>query len=261
MIWFYIFTCLLYFLSLFTFSCWSITPPTDMLGNLPNYNPVTGEMEDLDFRVAIEPGKVECFYQDAAKDHNLDISYQVIELSPRFQWMYSLNTVADLVIDFFMKDPQGRLVFEERDKQEGNHIELVHNQGVYTLCFDNRRSGSTKLVNVEVYLYSKDDDDRWGYIEGMITFTPEGQAMDTIESIKTSINKVRDDLIKIVHSQDERRAIERRDRVLVDNNSKTINRFSFVSTLLMIVVGLGQIMVIRSLFDEKSHLRKIFKHF
>lgn len=247
-------------LCLWASSAWSVTPPTDMLGNLPNYNPVTGEMEDLDFRVAIEPGKVDCFYQDAAKDHNLDVSYQVVEISRRFLWMYSPNAASDLVIDFFMKDPQGRTIAEERDRQEGNHVVTVQ-QGVYTICFDNRRSSATKLVNVEVYLYSQEDDDRWGNIQSMITFPAEAQALDTIESIKASINKVRDDLIRVVHNQDEKRAIERRDRVLVDNNLKYINRFSLLSTFLMIAVGFGQIMIIRSLFDEKSRLRKLFKFF
>lgn len=64
---------------------------------------------------------------------------------------------------------------------------------------------------------------------------------------------------KVVHNQDEKRAIETRDRILAEKNLDYIGRFSLLSTVLMILVGLGQIFVIRSLFEEKGYLRKIFK--
>ena len=45
----------------------------------------------------------------------------------------------------------------------------------------------TKLVNVEVYLYSSEDEDRWGYFDENYTFPPEVQAMESIEAIKVLI--------------------------------------------------------------------------
>jgi len=63
----------------------------------------------------------------------------------------------------------------------------------------------------------------------------------------------------MVHSQDERRVIEKRDRKLVEQNFTFINRFSLLSTFVMIMVGLIQLFVIRSLFQEKDYLKKLFK--
>lgn len=140
-------------------------------------------------------------------------------------------------------------------------MHTIKEPGTYKLCFDNTMSSAaTKLVNVEVYLYSSDDDDRWGYFDENYTFPPEVQAMESIESIRTSVNKVRDDLIKVVHAQDERRAIERRDRNLVEKNFEYVNRFSVASILLFGIIGLLQVFMIRSLFEEKSVLKNMFKH-
>lgn len=63
----------------------------------------------------------------------------------------------------------------------------------------------------------------------------------------------------MVHSQDERRVIEKRDRKLVEQNFTFINRFSLLSTFVMIMIGLIQLFVIRSLFQEKDYLKKLFK--
>jgi len=160
----------------------SVTPPSDMIGGLANFNPITGEMEDMEFRVAIPPKKQECFFQETKKDHTLEINYQVIETSSQFQWMFSPNSASDLLIDFLVKDPQGAIPIHEFGRQEGSHMIQVANDGVYSLCFDNKFS-STKLINVEVYLYSKEDDDRWGFVDKM-TLPPDIQYLDTIESIK-----------------------------------------------------------------------------
>lgn len=183
------------YLMCFLWTVNGVTPPGDMLGNLPNFDPIHGEMEDLEFRVAIEGYKQDCFYQEAKKDHNLEINYQVIETSSRFGWMFSpTNNAADLVIDFFVKEPQGAIHIHEYGKQEGSHVITVKEDGVYTLCFENKVS-SNKLINVEVYLYSNDDDDRWGYLQDKMTFPPDVQYMDTIESIRVSISLLHLNLI------------------------------------------------------------------
>jgi len=70
---------------------------------------------------------------------------------------------------------------------------------------------------------------------------------------------VRDDLIRVSHEQEIRRAIETRDRNVAEQNYDYVNRFSMVSIVVMIFVGLLQLYMIRSLFENKSYIRKIFK--
>ncbi len=68
-------------------------------------------------------------------------------------------------------------------------------------------------------------------------------------------------MINIRHFQDERQAIERRDRNIAENNFTYVNRFSMCSIIVMIAAGAMQVVVIRSLFEEKSVFKKVLKGF
>ncbi|XP_054162748.1 transmembrane emp24 domain-containing protein 1-like [Oppia nitens] len=225
---------------------------------MASYNEVLGDSADIELRVAVEPGRHDCFYQDVKHNHNLDISYQVIEISSRFNWLYTHSS--DLTIDFVIKAPNGVEIFREMRRKDGQFVYRASEAGIYAICLDNSFSTmSTKLVNLEVYVYSTDDDnDRWG-LDSDFTFPPEVQYSDSVETIRTSINKVRDDLIRVSHEQEIRRAIETRDRNIAESNYDYVNRFSMVSIMVMIGVGLIQIYMIRSLFETKSVIKKFFK--
>ena len=84
------------------------------------YNDISGDSQDIELRVAVEAGRLECFYQDVKLNHNLDLSYQVIEISSRFNWLYSGSN--DLTIDFIVKAPNGLEIFRESRRKEGQHV-------------------------------------------------------------------------------------------------------------------------------------------
>ena len=237
-----------------------VTPPPYGRDPLVALNPMSGEMEDMEFRVTVDPGKVDCFFQEAKKDHSLEISYQVIEISSRFSWL-SPSGKSDLTIDFTLYSPRNAILVSDRRRNEGSHVKEVEEDGTFKLCFDNSFSTvSTKLVNVEVYMYSSQDEDRWGqYFQNQYTFPPEIQAAESIEGIRTSINKVRDNLIKVVHSQDEWRAIERRDRNLIEQNFEYVNRFSIWSIVLFLIISFTQLILIRSMFESQSVVKKLME--
>lgn len=217
-------------------------------------------MEDLEIRTTVDAGKVDCFYQEARKGHILEIAYQVIEMSSRFAWL--TGAAADLKIDFALMNPKGQVLVREVAQSEGNHMQNVEEDGPFSLCFDNRRSRvGTKLVNVDVYLYSSDDTDRWGQYAAAYTFSPETQYQESLQSIRVSLNKVRDSLTKVVHAQEEHRAVERRDRNIVEQNFEYVNRFSILLIGAFIAVAMTQLLFIRAFFDDKSPIRKYFKLF
>ncbi|RWS23054.1 hypothetical protein B4U80_05659 [Leptotrombidium deliense] len=173
----------------------SFTPSAEMVHALPNRNPFSGEMEDLEFRVHVDAHRVECFHQTVRKGHNLEVNYRVIEMSPRWQWLYVPSNVRDLTIDFIIRDTRSKVVTQEIDKQEGSHVHEVKEDGEYTICFDNSRSAvATKSVSVEVYVYSPEDDDRWGYFDEDFTFPPDVQYEDSIETIKVSSSQLQSPL-------------------------------------------------------------------
>lgn len=235
----------------------AVTPPPYLRDSLSPT--AVGEFEDMDFRIPIVAGKVECFFQDAKSDHTLEVAFTVIEISSRFQWL-SPSGKSDLTIDFTVTSPENVILVSERRRTEGTHSIHVSRDGTYKICLDNSYSSvSTKLVNLEVYLSSNTDDDRWQSIQDAYTFAPEIKYQESIESIKSSMNKVRDNLIKLVHHQNEWRAIENRDRSIAELNFEYINRFSIIAILVFIVVALTQLFAIRSLFEDKNFVKGMLR--
>lgn len=68
-------------------------------------------------------------------------------------------------------------------------------------------------------------------------------------------------MTRVTHEQEVRRAVETRDRNIAESNYDYVNRFSMVSIALMLAVGLLQLYLIRSLFETKSLIKKVFKSY
>ena len=82
---------------------------------------------------------------------------------------------------------------------------------------------------------------------------------DEVEEMGQSLKTIRERMTKTRHLQEQIRAHEFRDRTIAEHNFERINFWSFVQVIVMIVAGLSQVLMIRSIFDEKSPIRKIFK--
>lgn len=266
-------SCLLLYLLLCTLSntITAVTPP-GYINNIgvPSSRIDSGEMQDLELRVLIEPGRIECFYQEAKKDHNFDVSFQVISSSGSY--LGASTSLEELKVDFSLTDPLGTLVASDIQSREGSHSHSTTVAGVYKLCFANTGpySRTAKMVNLDIYLSSDTDDDRWGQyasvdndgniINNGYSLSPE-TGDSSFDKIRTSFNKIRDDLIRVGHEQEERRAIERRDRNIVEANFEYINRFSLLTTVVTLIVLLVQLVFIKSFFDDSSILRKHLRSF
>lgn len=139
-------------------------------------------------------------FQEAQADHVLEVSYQVIEAGSRLSWLTAGS--ADLTIDFSLISPKGQIIARDSGQRQGSHVHNVDENGTLVLCFDNRRSRiGAKLVNIDIYLYSVDDDDRWGQYGSGYTFSPDTLYQESLESIKSALNRVRDALKKVMHAQ------------------------------------------------------------
>lgn len=59
---------------------------------------------------------------------------------------------------------------------------------MYSICFDNSFSTiSSKLVNVEILLYSNEDDDRWQMSDSFTYMPPDEAYADITDNIKVSL--------------------------------------------------------------------------
>ncbi len=110
-----------------------------------------------------------------------------------FHWL-APGGKGDMLIDFEFLDPKGTPIKREIQQREGSVVHSVLDDGTFTICFDNTGTYSTKLVNVEVYLYSTEDEDRWGgriEHENSYTYPPEVQSAESIANIQVlTYNKI-----------------------------------------------------------------------
>lgn len=212
------------------------------------------DQAETELTMTIKPRTTECFYQYAKRGEVLEIEFQVVDSS-----FGDVEINNEMTISFYLYSPQGRQLIADYQKPDALHRYEVKDDGDYKFCFDNEFSHfSTKSVYFEVYVDSDSDDIRWDDVK--MDFPTELSAYsDIIEQIKESMNKVRDNLNKVKHYQDQRRAIEARDRSVQEHNFTRVNFFSILAIIVMLSVGAIQVLTLRSLFEEKSKLHKIFK--
>lgn len=140
--------------------------------NIPN--PYVGEgygadAEDILLRVSVDSGRLECFYQDVKPNHNLELRIDVIESESRV--IPVVQDPSDLWIGFQFYSPTGALLIERARDREIEHSEFSQDGGTYQFCLDNRQSSfGSKVVSVEIYVYSESGDDRWVTFFSFILF-------------------------------------------------------------------------------------------
>lgn len=71
--------------------------------------------------------------------------------------------------------------------------------------------------------------------------------------------KVRGKLTRAQEFQDQLRTFEARDRNTAEGNFTRVNFWSAVHVVTLIITGIVQVVMVRSLFDEKSVLRRLWK--
>ena len=131
---------------------------------------------------------------------------------------------------------------------------VVDMDGDYKICFDNSKSRSgSKLVFFELLLDNDGADDLPD-----VEF-PDTDDYDEVEEMSVSLKLIRERVTKSRQLQEQIRAHEFRDRSIAEHNFERVNFWSVVQVGIMIFAGLAQVLMIRSIFDEKSPVRKIFR--
>jgi protein ERP2 len=70
---------------------------------------------------------------------------------------------------------------------------------------------------------------------------------------------VRGKLTRAQEFQDQIRAFEARDRNTAEGNFTRVNFWSMIHLIALLITGVVQVVMVRSLFDDKSTLRRLWK--
>ncbi|XP_069694045.1 transmembrane emp24 domain-containing protein 5 [Periplaneta americana] len=206
---------------------------------------------EKEMTINIDPRKEECFYQAMKSGQVIDLEYQVID-----------GGQGEIDINFHLATPTGRVIVYDVKKPESVHRVQLSEDGDYRMCWDNTFSHfNSKTVFFEIIVEDADDDkDPWDIdFENYDGLSPEELYDIKIQDIQDVIGRVRTNLVKIRHLQDTLRAFEARDRNTAEGNFVRVNYWSMVQIAIMIVVGLVQVVMLRSLFDDRSHIHRIWK--
>ncbi|KAL4225142.1 Transmembrane emp24 domain-containing protein 1 [Mactra antiquata] len=197
---------------------------------------------EQDLTVEVAAGKMECFFQPVKKPGGVEVEYQVID-------------GGDLDINFFIQAPDGRVLISEHRKTDNFHKINIPTVGDMKVCLDNTFSHfATKLVFFELISDEEDDDDvdneSW---DGAAEELQELVDM-TLDDFKTMLDTMGQNLDKSRNLQTVLKMYEARDRNVVEMNFDRVNLFSGLQLAIMLIVGLVQVFMIRSLFEEKKSI-------
>ncbi|CAH0559561.1 unnamed protein product [Brassicogethes aeneus] len=193
----------------------------------------------------VDPGKEDCFFQRAKKGDVIDVDYQVID-----------GGHGDLDITFHLVDPTGRILVADYKKSENTHRADASMDGDYKFCFDNTFSGYNSKAIFFEFIIEGEDDYPDSTIEGL---QPEDVYDITVQDIQEMLNTVKTHVTKVRHLQDLIKSSEARDRNVAEENFFKVNTFSFVQIGVMCLVGFVQVVLLRSLFDEKSRAHNLWR--
>ena len=213
-----------------------------------------------EFTTTVGPGAEDCFYVPVKSGEYLEIEYQVID-----------GEQGELDIDFFITGPEGNVIVAESRKSDSAHRTTGLEAGDYRLCFDNSFSiFSSKTVFFDVTTDNGEDaghdgedenNNAWGELDKeFYAGLREEEIYDIqVQDIKDSVAKVRGHLTTAQHHQDQLRAFEARDRNVAESNFSRVNFWSVCHVVALLITGMIQVITVRSLFDDKSVLRRLLK--
>jgi hypothetical protein len=210
--------------------------------------------KEQEMTVEVGPGKEECFFETVEKGFTLGVDYQVIDAGS--------GQYAELDINFRVMDPRGHPIMATFKKQDGSFNQKVNEHGDYKICFDNTFSYlSSKTVYFEL-TNENEEEAEYDELAGIFPdYQDEGLEIFevSVADIETRLKKIKEEVDKSRHIQDLLRVTDTKDRMIAEHNFERVNFMSCFYMIVLISSGLLQVLLIRSLFDDKSRINPLWK--
>ena len=209
---------------------------------------------EREMTVQIAGGTSECFFETLDVGETLDVDYQVVDGGRQ----------NDLTIDFKVLRPSNGIpLFVDVGKSDNAHRVTVDEAGDFKLCFDNSRSRfSDKIVFFELIVEGDEDGEgAFEYGDDVVKVADSDYVDVKVEDIEEALRAIKDKVTRSRHFQDQIRAHEFRDRSVAERNFERVNFWSSTQLALMLAAGVVQVVLVRSLFDEKSFFHKLWSSY
>jgi len=187
----------------------------------------------MDYKVHIDAGKEDCYYQYAQPGATFYAAMQVIR-------------GGDGMAGFAVKHPSGQMVHPYQWQAQSDYTDNQSTGGYYSICIDNQFSRfAAKLINLYITVVKYDDWEK---------FTKEIEDLNlNIQNFTQVIQKVETNLHITLQFQSHSRAIEARDYALLKENNNYVGTWSLVQIFVVVITTCVQVYFVRKLFDIKSN--------
>lgn len=186
----------------------------------------------MDYKVHIDPGKEDCYFQYVQPGATFYVSFQVLR-------------GGDGMAGFAVRHPQGTIVHPYQWKAHSEYQDQQSTGGYYSVCIDNQFSRfAAKLVNLYLTVVRPD---RWD------EFTKELEDMDlSVGNFTESLKKVEQNINEMLQFQHYSRGKETRDFNLLSDNLSYVQKWSIAQILVIVITTTTQVYFVRKLFDVKA---------
>lgn len=185
----------------------------------------------MEYKVHVEAGKEDCYWQYVHSGATLYVSYQVIK-------------GGDGAIGMAVRNPQMKVVHPYAWKATSEYEESdIASGGYYSVCLDNQFSRfSAKLVNLYITTFRYDEWEK---------FSDELKDMDIAVENFTSALKTVDHRIQVMKQfQSMSRGGEAKDFNLLQDNSSYVQSWSMAQILVVIICTVVQVNFVKSFFRD-----------
>eukprot|EP00795_Rhopilema_esculentum_P003792 gene3792-15076_t len=176
----------------------------------------------------LEDNAKQCFHEVIKKDTKCTLEFQVV-------------TGGHYDVDVTLKDPQGKILYDQKKKQYDSHQFKAEVEGEYIFCFGNEFSS---FAHKTVYL-----DFQAG--EEPPILASMGKEHTALTQIETSSSNIHEALKVVIDYQTHHRLREMTGREEAEYLNERVQYWSIGQTVLIILISLLQVFVLRNFFAEK----------
>ncbi|XP_050310753.1 transmembrane emp24 domain-containing protein B [Anthonomus grandis grandis] len=186
----------------------------------------------MDYKVHIDPGKEDCYFQYVNPGATLYVSFQVVR-------------GGDGMAGFAVRNPKGEIVHPYQWKPSSEYQDQQSMGGYYSVCIDNQFSRfAAKLVNIYLTVVRYD---MWEQ------YTKEVEELNmNMENFTSTVQTVERNINHMLQYQYHTRGREAWDMSLLSANNSYVVRWSLIQITVIAITTVVQVYFVRKLFDTKS---------
>lgn len=215
-----------------------------------------GSSWSRDITVMVDAGQTDCYFvPKVEREQTLEVSIQVVSVS---------SATGNLDINLHLISPSKTRIHTSQMISHTKYTHKTEERGDYQVCLDNSYSSFTaKNVFVDFQVIDEIDDYYEDYLDDDELKQMRGMDRDefhhTLEEFQESLHTIRAYIRDISHLQASLMAAHSQDLHMVIKNGEKITLWSSIHLSFLVVIGLIQVGMVKSLFSDKSFLQNMWR--